>query len=114
MAIRRERYLKALVERMHNGMIKVVIGACVKIGLNQEKSYNKYHLLDLITGIMNTSLSDNKIINKFCYIIKGNGRILYVSFGNCIRWTFFGEQSGHQPGLFPKHAEIVEKFKVLW
>ena len=39
MEIKRERYLKALVERMHNGMIKVVTGDYVKIGLNQEKPY---------------------------------------------------------------------------
>jgi len=37
MNIKRDKHLKDLVNRMHNGMIKVVTGACVKIGLNQEK-----------------------------------------------------------------------------
>jgi hypothetical protein len=39
MNINRDKYLNDLIDRMHNGMVKVVTGACVKIGLNQEKPY---------------------------------------------------------------------------
>lgn len=39
MDIKRDKYLNDLINRMHNGMIKVVTGAYVKIGLNQEKPY---------------------------------------------------------------------------
>ena len=37
MNIKRDKYLNDLINRIHNGIIKVVTGACVKIGLNQEK-----------------------------------------------------------------------------
>lgn len=39
MEIRRDFYLDKLVKRKGNGLIKVITGACVKIGLNQEKPY---------------------------------------------------------------------------
>ena len=39
MDIKRDKYLNDLINRMHNGMIKVVTGYYVKIGLNQEKPY---------------------------------------------------------------------------
>lgn len=39
MNINRDKYLNDLINRMHNGMIKVVTGECVNIGLNQEKPY---------------------------------------------------------------------------
>lgn len=39
MEIKRDYYLNKLITKKHNGLIKVVTGACVKIGLNQEKSY---------------------------------------------------------------------------
>jgi hypothetical protein len=39
MEIKRDIYLQKIKNRMHNGMIKVITGACVKIGLNQEKPY---------------------------------------------------------------------------
>ena len=39
MNINRNKYLDDLINRMHNGMIKVITGDYVKIGLNQEKPY---------------------------------------------------------------------------
>jgi hypothetical protein len=39
MEIKRDVYLHRLIVRKHNGFIKVITGACVKIGLNQEKPY---------------------------------------------------------------------------
>jgi hypothetical protein len=39
MEIRRDYYLDKLIKRKNNGLIKVITGACVKIGLNQEKPY---------------------------------------------------------------------------
>lgn len=38
-AMERNLYLDKLIRRKNNGMIKVITGACVKIGLNQEKPY---------------------------------------------------------------------------
>ena len=35
----RNIYLNKLIRRKHNKMIKVITGAYVKIGLNQEKPY---------------------------------------------------------------------------
>ena len=39
MEITRDSYLKQLKIRKDNGMIKIITGAHVKIGLNQEKPY---------------------------------------------------------------------------
>lgn len=39
MEIKRDSYLKQLKIRKDNGMIKIITGAHVKIGLNQEKPY---------------------------------------------------------------------------
>ena len=39
MYIKRDRYLNQLISRKENGLIKVITGAYVKIGLNQEKPY---------------------------------------------------------------------------
>ena len=39
MEIKRDSYLEQLKIRKDNGMIKIFTGACVKIGLNQEKTY---------------------------------------------------------------------------
>lgn len=37
--IKRDYYLEQLIKREGNGLIKIVTGAYVKIGLNQEKPY---------------------------------------------------------------------------
>lgn len=37
--INRDIYLGRLIDKKENGLIKVITGACVKIGLNQEKPY---------------------------------------------------------------------------
>ena len=37
--IKRDYYLEQLINREGNGLIKIVTGAYVKIGLNQEKPY---------------------------------------------------------------------------
>lgn len=39
MEIKRDAYLEQLKLRKDNGMIKIITGAYVKIGLNQEKPY---------------------------------------------------------------------------
>lgn len=39
MEIKRDVYLEQLKIRKDNGMIKIVTGACVKIGLNQDNPY---------------------------------------------------------------------------
>lgn len=39
MEIKRDIYLDKLIHKKKNGLIKVVTGAYVKIGLNQEKPY---------------------------------------------------------------------------
>ena len=39
MEIKRDVYLDKLIRKKKNGLIKVVTGAYVKIGLNQEKPY---------------------------------------------------------------------------
>ena len=39
MEIKRDIYLEQLKIRKNNGMIKIITGAYVKIGLNQEKPY---------------------------------------------------------------------------
>ena len=39
MEIKRDSYLKQSKIRKDNGMIKIITGAHVKIGLNQEKPY---------------------------------------------------------------------------
>ena len=39
MEIKRDSYLEQLKIRKDNGMIKIITGAHVKIGLNQEKPY---------------------------------------------------------------------------
>ena len=37
--IKRDYYLDQLIKRKNNGLVKIVTGAYVKIGLNQEKPY---------------------------------------------------------------------------
>lgn len=39
MEIKRDVYLNRLTNRKHNGFVKVITGAYVKIGLNREKPY---------------------------------------------------------------------------